>query len=1249
VELKKLASATDPFWYKDAVIYELHVRAFADSNNDGIGDFPGLMSRLDYLQDLGVTCLWVLPFFPSPLRDDGYDIANYTDVNPSYGTLNDFKAFLDAAHQRGMQVMIELVINHTSDQHPWFKAARLAPPGSSQRNMYVWSDTDQIYKDARIIFTDTEKSNWTWDDSARAYYWHRFFSHQPDLNFDNPMVIEEVLKAMRFWLDMGVDALRMDAIPYLCERDTTSCENLPETHAVIKRIRAAIDADYANRLVLAEANQWPADVRPYFGDGDECHMAFHFPLMPRIYMALRQEDRLPITDIMAQTPPIPDNCQWGLFLRNHDELTLEMVTDDERDYMYFAYSADPRMRINVGIRRRLAPLVDNNRRRIELLNSLLLSFPGTPILYYGDEIGMGDNIYLGDRNGVRTPMQWTSDRNAGFSKCDPARLYFPVIMDPIYGYQVVNVEAQLSDQSSLLHWTRNMIALRKLFQVFGRGTLTFLNPANRKILAYMRDLDRGDGTHETILCVANLSRFAQPVALDLAPFAGMEPVEMLGYVSFPTITEAPYSLSLAPYSFIWLELQPAATKIDPFPEQSLAVPGENSVEEFAALDLVTRGWAGFVTGHGLAILEAALPAWLSRQRWFGAKTKRIQSVKVLDWAELPATVAGNTATAPSSDSPSATSVVPALFYFEIGYGDNLSDTYQVPLAFSAGADADALTAQRPESILAMMPSPAGSGVLHDATAREDMRQGLLALIERNATVALSTTRVAAVETTSSVSGNTASEATTVGDTGEVRSIDVSPHLDTATNLVDAAGAAVANESVPAAPPSAAGLPVAPVPISAQPGEAATPPRTSAPASLAQRKQPRESPSAGDPVPVSGRLDARASSAFARSRDAHRLPARIGSAEQSNTSILYGGELILKLFRRLETGENPDVEIGRFLTEVAQFRRIAPFLGEIAITPAGGEKTTVAMLQGLVANHGDGWQWFLDQISGFFESVESLSLPRKLPFPSFSDRLDLPSEVLKHAGTALEAAALLGGRTAEMHLALAIHTDDPAFAAEPFTPVDQSRDAQRIEAQIMSTLDALKVKLPALADVVADDAALLLSRRRDLIARAHAIESGTAAGKRIRIHGDYHLGQTLRTGTDPESGDFVLLDFEGEPARPLIERRQKQSPLKDVAGMVRSFSYAAHSGVNHFLAEGRSGTAPETLAAWAILWQNSVSSEFLKAYRVAIAANSDLIPPPEQAQTLYTAYLLEKALYELLYELNNRPTWLRIPISGILSM
>ncbi|HLX44151.1 MAG TPA: maltose alpha-D-glucosyltransferase, partial [Bryobacteraceae bacterium] len=605
--MKQPGSASDPLWYKDALIYELHVRAFADGNNDGVGDFPGLIQKLDYLQDLGVTCLWLLPFFPSPLRDDGYDIADYMNVHPHYGTIDDFKTFLAAAHDRGLQVMIEMVMNHTSDQHPWFQAARNAPPGSHERNFYVWNDNDQKYSDARIIFTDTEKSNWTWDPVAKAYFWHRFFSHQPDLNYDNPHVLEEVLKVLRFWLDMGVDGVRVDAIPYLVERDGTNCENLPETHVVVKRVRAEIEQNYANRMILCEANQWPSDVRPYFGDGDECHMAFHFPLMPRIYMALRQEDRLPITDIMAQTPAIPENCQWGLFLRNHDELTLEMVTTDERDYMYLAYSADPRMRINLGIRRRLAPLVDNNRRRIELLNSLLLSFPGTPIIYYGDEIGMGDNIYLGDRNGVRTPMQWNSDRNAGFSRAVPAKLYSPVIMDPVWGYQSVNVEAEQSDPSSLLNWMRNMIALRKLFQVFGRGTLEFLNPENRKVLAYLR---RYQG--EQVLCIANLSRFAQPVDLDLSELEGMVPVEMLGYVEFPAIGRQPYRFTLGAYGFLWLELHGT-------PERTAEREPESSVLTVGA------GWASLFEGAARHRLETvALPEYLPKQRWFGSKSRKIR-------------------------------------------------------------------------------------------------------------------------------------------------------------------------------------------------------------------------------------------------------------------------------------------------------------------------------------------------------------------------------------------------------------------------------------------------------------------------------------------------------------------------------------------------------------------------------------------------------------------------------------------------
>jgi maltose alpha-D-glucosyltransferase/alpha-amylase len=1217
--VKKIASTTDPAWYKDAIIYELHVRAFCDSNNDGVGDFSGLISKLDYLQDLGITCIWLLPFFPSPLRDDGYDISNYTDVNPSYGTLSDFKEFLDAAHQRDMQVMIELVINHTSDQHPWFKAARLAPPGSPEREMYVWSQTDQLYKNARIIFTDTEKSNWTWDETAQAYYWHRFFSHQPDLNWDNPRVMEEVLKAMRFWLDMGVDALRMDAIPYLVERDGTSCENLPETHRVIKDLRAAIDADYANRLILAEANQWPADVRPYFGDGDECHMAFHFPLMPRIYMALRQEDRLPITDIMAQTPPIPESCQWGLFLRNHDELTLEMVTDDERDYMYFAYSADPRMRVNVGIRRRLAPLVDNNRRRIELLNSLLLSFPGTPILYYGDEIGMGDNIYLGDRNGVRTPMQWTSDRNAGFSRCDPARLYLPVIMDPIYGYQVVNVEAQLADQSSLLQWSRNMIALRKLFQVFGRGTLSFLNPSNRKILAYLRDMQQNDGTHETVLCVANLSRFAQPVSLDLSSFEGMEPVEMLGYVPFPTITKSAYQLTIAPYSFLWLELQtPTAPHETPAPK--LAAAEEPAVSELPVVDLVTAGWSGLLVGSGIAQIEAALSAWLPRQRWFGAKSRRIQGVRVLQWAGL------SIASGKSSifgETQAALAAPPALFFVEVTYFDGTPDIYQLPLAISTGDEADGVSSNSPEAVLTTLTSSSGVAILHDAVAREDFRQHALALIERSESMPL----------TSLLNPGSASAAITPpdGDTGAVHARPKSR-----------SGLHARSSAVPA-------LPVAPVPLDKQPGEAASPAREdSAPAPGGAQIQPRESPSAD-----SGVIVGRASSALRDAGVPDRLDSRVGSAEQSNTSIIYGDSMILKLFRRLQFGENPDVEIGRFLTEVAHFERVAPFFGEISMASTEGEKTTIAMLQGLVANEGDGWAWFERELHDVLDRVGARSDP---PAPSFGNQNDSEKHLAAIAGPTLEAAALLGKRTAELHLALSCSPERPDFAPEPMSHEDLKEDADQIGAQILSALETLKSRFATLDDSTSDAAALLLAKRPELLKRGRSISDLAAAGERIRIHGDFHLGQTLRTSQNANKeasarsgGDFVLLDFEGEPARPLSRRRRKQSPLKDVAGMLRSFSYVAFAALKQYNEGQAQGGQRAELRKWADAWQNSASREFLKAYRETIAANSSLLPRASEAQTLLNAYVLEKAFYELQYELDNRPAWVHIPIAGILSM
>ncbi len=1098
----KRASATDPLWYQDAIIYELHVRAFADGNNDGVGDFTGLIQKLDYLQDLGVTCLWLLPFFPSPLKDDGYDISDYLSVHPSYGTLEDFQAFLNAAHERDLQVMIELVMNHTSDQHPWFQAARNAPPGAPERDYYVWSDTDDKYRDARIIFTDTEKSNWTWDPVAQAYFWHRFFSHQPDLNYDNPRVVDEMLKVFRFWLDMGVDALRVDAVPYLYERDGSSCENLPETHALVKKFRAEMDRDYANRAMLAEANQWPSDVRPYFGNGDEFHMAFHFPLMPRMYMALRQEDRLPITDIMTQTPLIPETCQWALFLRNHDELTLEMVTSDERDYMYLAYSADPRMRINLGIRRRLAPLVDNNRRRIELLNSLLLSFPGTPIIYYGDEIGMGDNIYLGDRNGVRTPMQWNGDRNAGFSRANPARLFSPVIMDPVWGYQAVNVEAQQGDPSSLLSWMRNMIALRKLFRVFGRGTLEFLNPENRKILAYIRSYE-GD----QVLCIANLSRFAQPVDLDLSKLEGAVPVEMLGYVEFPAITRQPYRFTLGAYGFLWLELHGASDT-----DRLEAVP--------AATIAVGAGWATLFEGAAHHRFETvALPEFLPKQRWFSGKTRRIRTTRIIDWTGV-------------QPQPGAEKHKAALALVEVQYDSGAPETYFLPLAITLDSAAGTIREHSPNAIIAAVETPEGSGVLHDGIFDDDACGAILSLIH--------------------------------------------DHRELAT---------------------------------------------------------RHGRLLGEPAE------------FASAVATASLPIRRVSAEQSNSSIIYGDRLILKFFRRYQTGPNPDCEIEKYLTERVHFTGVPPYAGALQYVNGDPEAATLGLLEALVENEGDAWRWTVDEIERYFELSEPVEFPsgvaNELTDPiALSDQP--PSQLARdHVGLYLEAAATLGRRTGELHRALAEPTADPAFAPEPFTAQDIESLYAGLRTRASQVFDELKDSLSRLPDDTVEDAARLLARRREILDRLRASSTGSPHGQRIRIHGDFHLGQVLRSKTD-----FVILDFEGEPARPLRERRAKQSALKDVAGMLRSFSYAAWSSLINWTAR-RAGTL-DHLEPWARLWERSASIEFLRGYREA-AGGADFLPAdPLDFRRLLDAFRIDKALYEVSYEFNNRPTWVRVPLMGILS-
>ena len=1091
-------------WYKDAVIYEAHVRAFFDSNNDGIGDFPGLTSKLDYLQSLGVNALWLLPFYPSPLRDDGYDIADYEGIHPSYGTLQDFDRFMDEAHRRDIRVITELVVNHTSDQHPWFQAARRAPTGSAERDFYVWSETNQKYQGVRIIFTDTEKSNWTWDDTAKAYYWHRFFHHQPDLNFDNPRVLEAVTRVMRFWLDRGVDGLRLDAVPYLIEREGTICENLDETHEILRALRRAVDEHYCDRMLIAEANQWPADVRPYFGEGDECHMAFHFPLMPRIFMAVRQEDRHPITEILRQTPDIPENCQWGLFLRNHDELTLEMVTDEERDYMYQAYAADPQMRINVGIRRRLAPLCENSRRRIELLNSLLLSLPGTPVIYYGDEIGMGDNIYLGDRNGVRTPMQWTSDRNGGFSRADPARLYAPPIMDPVYGYQAINVEAQERAPFSLLNWTKRMIGLRKQFRVFGRGTLEFLKTSNRKVLVFVRRYQ-----DELVLCVANVSRTLQPAELDLSAFKGMTPIEMLGLTEFPRIGELPYFLTLPPYTFYWFRLQEAAAPIAVQRVTETAAPIETLPVFFMG-----TAWETLLDGNVRTLIEReALLPFLMRQRWFGGKARELRAARFVDWGLLR-----------KSQHPAFATIVDA------DYGDGSRERYFLPLALMSDAAADAVMTSAPHLAVARI-SGARKGLLADGSASDLYAQALLDLLDARAT------------------------------------------FRTKRGLVRV-----------------------------------------------------------KPTPVYDEI-----------RGEGTQPARRLGSDQSNTSLVYGARMIVKLFRRVENGPNPDVEIPEHLTTHTAFRRVPRVAASLEYEPAGEPPAYLALAQERVPSQADGWSHALAELSRFYDDVSVRAAPAT-ELLAAGEVLDLASEPAPHAvhelaGAYLDTAQTLGRRTAELHLALASDTSAASFAPEPFTREGVARVLAASLAQARRARGLLESRIELLPPDVGPGAPGVIERAERVLQALQAAGLLDLTAVRIRIHGDFHLGQVLWS-----EGDFYIIDFEGEPARPLDERRQKESPLKDVAGMLRSFSYAAYAAL---FAKASGQTAEfERLEPWARVWQQWVGAAFLKGYLSAAPEAPWLPTVREQRKALLNVFVFEKALYELEYELNNRPDWTRIPLRGL---
>ena len=1088
----------DPLWYKDAVIYEVHPRAFFDANNDGIGDFCGLHEKLPYLQELGVSAIWLLPFYPSPLKDDGYDISDYLNVHQSYGSLRDFSQFLKEAHERGIRVITELVINHTSDQHPWFQRARRARKKSRERNFYVWSDNADKYREARIIFQDFENSNWTWDPLAKSYYWHRFYSHQPDLNFENPAVGKALLEVMKYWLEMGVDGLRLDAVPYLYEEEGTDCENLPRTHKFLKQLRQQVDNAFASRMLLAEANQWPEEAVQYFGQGDECQMAFHFPLMPRMFMSLSMEDRFPIIDILHQTPVIPENCQWALFLRNHDELTLEMVTDEERDYMYRAYAKEFRARVNLGIRRRLAPLVTNDRRNIELLNVLLFSLPGTPVIYYGDEIGMGDNIYLGDRNGVRTPMQWNADKNAGFSRANPQSLYLPVIIDPEYHYEAVNVENQRNNPRSLLRWMQRLISIRKHFRAFGRGSLEFLQPENRKVLAFLRRYEE-----QIILVVANLSGTAQFVELDLRTFGGMVPLELFGQVNFPAIGELPYLLTLAPSGFYWFllrRLKPESVEARPTELRQLAVRGK---------------WNDIVEAPYKQALEELFPAFLMTQRWFGAKARKIRKVEVRDWTMLGR--------------------YSLLCFIQVEYLQGEPDLYVITLEYE---------------ILEGDPPPA------------------LALLVNK-------------------------------DTGEKGILRTSLGSDTAELLFQLIWH-----------------------------------RRKHLTNFGELK--------GVPTRIMRQIW----------NGAGKLPSWIIASEQSNTSIVYGEKFILKLIRRLQWGLNPDLELSLYFTETKRFRNTPRVAGYLHIVPARGEPVVLGILQEYLTSEGIAWDHAIDSLHIYFERAqgrtdEVAALAAQCPsvFRCSFEQAEAESLV----GGYLEWARLLGQRTAEMHLALAAEKFNPNFTPEPFSDLYQRSLYQSMRNLAGNTLRLLEKRLPSLPPLAKSNAERLLAQEGRLLNCFHRMIEQKFRVMRIRIHGDYHLGQVLFTGKD-----FMILDFEGEPARSLTERRLKRSVLRDVIGMLRSYHYAAYTVLQQIVAGGakqdkESDAAFAAQEKLAVFWYTCVGSTFFQEYLSVVKGHSLVPDETENLEILGFSYLLDKAVYELAYELNNRPHWVNIPLVGLLQL
>ncbi len=1090
----------NPLWYKDAIIYQLHVKTFFDSNGDGIGDFKGLTQKLDYLKNLGISAIWLLPFYPSPLKDDGYDIADYYSIHPQYGTLKDFKEFLKEAHAHGLRVITELVINHTSDQHPWFIRAKKSKKNSNYRNYYVWNNTPDKYKDARIIFKDFEVSNWSWSEEANSYYWHRFYTHQPDLNFENPSVQKEIFKIADYWFGMGVDGLRLDAVPYLFERDGTNCENLPETYEFLKKLRKHIDAKFKNRMLLSEANQWPEDAVKYFGKGDISHMAFHFPLMPRMYMSIQMEDRFPVIDILEQTPNIPKNCQWAIFLRNHDELTLEMVTDEERDYMYRAYGKDARSRINLGIRRRLIPLLNNNRRKVELMNILLFSLPGTPIIYYGDEIGMGDNHFLGDRHGVRTPMQWSPDRNAGFSKTNPQQLYLPVIIDSEYHYETVNVETQENNLSTILWWMKRVIAMRKHFKAFSQGSIQFLYPENAKVICFIRQYK-----DELILVVINLSRFSQAVELDLKEYTNYVPEEVFSQNEFPVIRETPYIITLGPHNHYWFLLKKKKITSNEVFRKSPKLKVENSWEEILDLKFIRR-------------LESdILPQYFQKVRWFGGKSRNIRTIRVADQISI--------------EQKKQTF---KLMLINVSYTSGNPETYLLPLAFTLVREDKTIAKDYPESILCRLFLKRKEGLLYDAAYNTLFHEILLDIITRRRKMRT--------------------------DSGKLVGCPGKKFLK---NLKE----------------------------------------------------------------INGKISS------------HLL-----KAEQSNTSILYDNTFFLKLFRKLEQGINPDVEITRFLTQKKNSKNSPSYVGHIEYQRANEEPISLSLLQSFIPSESNAWTYCQDNVRGFFDlvlsKIQEFHKDDKNTGTTMDDSLLEKIEFEKLIqGFFIEMIKLLGRKTGEMHMMLAEEGENPDFKPENFSLLYQRSIYQAMGSQARFVFRLLKKNISRLSPSLQGEASPVLGAEKAIMQRFKSIIETKYSAKKIRIHGDYHLGQVLFTGKD-----FIIIDFEGEPAKSLSERRLKRSALRDIAGMLRSFHYAAYATL--FLNKSIREEDIFALESAADFWYSHISNIFINSYFDTIGKAEFLPKTKKELETLLQIYILDKAVYELGYELNNRPDWIVIPLRGM---